>query len=87
MFCHSVTEKEVTLQENKLKLNSPARGASHGQRSLRTLANGHPTFIFTRYAAGGASPHPPLKHLLPRILYDVLFIGPEFEWTTANNYL
>ena len=35
-------KKEVTLQENKLKLCSPVKGASHWQRNQRTLANGHP---------------------------------------------
>lgn len=35
-------KKEVTLQENKLKLYSPVKWASHWQRNQRTLANGHP---------------------------------------------
>ena len=34
VFCHSVTEKkEVTLQENRLKLYLPVKGASHWQRN------------------------------------------------------
>lgn len=70
-------KKEASLQENKLKLYSPVSGGGAGDLgSIKKvgglLLTGTLTFMFTRYSADGAFPHQPLKHLLPRILYDVL---------------
>ena len=41
-FLHQEKNAKYTSRENKLKLYSPVKGASHWQRNQRTLANGHP---------------------------------------------